>query len=131
MQREIESELRSVYMASGPLDKKIDRSIIEAFRIMSKFRDVLAIVANAHLGESVSSHQRVFNPYYRLIAQMVQTEQEAGNINDGINPHIVATLIVGTVYYAAYECYVYSSPIPTDTFIAETAHFIRRALGVL
>jgi AcrR family transcriptional regulator len=130
MQRQIESELRNVFMASGPLDQKIDRSIVEAFRIMGKFRDVLAIVANAHLGETVSSHHRVFNPYYRLIGQLVKSEQDAGNIDRNITPDIVATLIVGTVYYAAYECYVYNSPIPTDTFITETAHFIRRALGV-
>jgi AcrR family transcriptional regulator len=130
MQKQIENELRKVFMEGGPLDKKIERSIIEAFRIIGKFRDVLAIVANAHLGETVSSHHRVFNPYYRLIAQLVRSEQDTGNIDRSITPDIVATLIVGTVFYAAYECYVYSSPIPIDMVITETARFVRNALSV-
>jgi AcrR family transcriptional regulator len=131
MQREIEVALSAVYIESGPLSQKIDRSIVEAFEIMNKFRDVLATLADAHLGETISSHQKVFNPYYRMISQLVQVQQAEGNIDTSINADIVATLIVGTMYYAAYECYVYKSPIPSETFISETARFIRQALGVV
>jgi hypothetical protein len=61
---------------------------------------------------------------------MIRREQEKGVIPDDINGNVVAVLIVGTVYYAAEECYVYNSPIPVDVFISQCAQYIQRALGL-
>lgn len=133
MESQIEDTLVSTYTASDHLSKMIEQSVTRAFHIMEQYRDVLAIIRSttSRRIETPSEHARIFTPYYALIANFIRQEQAKGTLNPAINADVTATLIVGTIYYTAEECYVYHSPIPAETFITETAHFVQRALGIL
>ncbi|GHO79886.1 TetR family transcriptional regulator [Ktedonobacter sp. SOSP1-85] len=127
MQNEVQTALLRVFTEPRPIEQKIERSIEEIFGILSMYRDVLAL---AHLVESASENELVFEPYHRLISELLRYEQMQGTVNSSINPDITATLIVGAVYYATLQCYLYNSPISTDHYIEETAQFVCRALGI-
>ena len=127
MQNEVQAALTSVFTISDPIDQKIERSIKEIFGILSNYRDVLAL---ARLVETASENEAIFAPYHRLIFELLRHEQAQGTVDSSIDPGIAAALIVGTVYYAALQCYVYNTPIPVKHYIAGTAQFIRQALGI-
>jgi AcrR family transcriptional regulator len=134
MEGQIEDTLVSTYTATEHLSEMIERSVTRTFHIMEQYRDVLAIIRSTtsnRLVQTPSEHARVFTPYYALIANFIRQEQAKGTLNPSINADVTATLIVGTIYYTAEECYVYHSPIPAETFITEAAHFVQRALGIL
>ncbi len=127
MQKEVQTVLTGVFAAPCPIDQKIERSIKEALGILGNYRDVLAL---ARFVESASENERVFEPYHRLISELFRYEQTQGTINSSIDINISATLTVGTVYYAALQCYVYNTPLSLEHYIEETAQFICRALGI-
>lgn len=127
MQNEVQAALMHVFTEPRPIERKIERSIKEIFGILSTYRDVLALT---HLVESASENELVFEPYHRLISELLRYEQTQGTINSSIDPAITATLIVGTVYYATLQCYLYNSPLSIEHFIEETARFVCRALGI-
>jgi AcrR family transcriptional regulator len=131
MQERIEAVLQRAYREARTLHEMIDRSVAETFQIMSEYRDILAIVHfNTCWTERPSERQHIFAPYYGLISDIIRQEQENGTLSNSINADVTAILIVGTVYYAAEECYIYNSPIAPDVFITECAGFIRHALGI-
>lgn len=131
MQSNIEAALRASYAEAKNLDEMIDRSVEAAFRIMGQYRDILALV---HSGirwlEAEEAHENIFSPYHSLIAETIRRAQDMGAVSPTINPEVTAVLIVGSIYYAADQCYVYHSPFSPETYIAEAARFIRQALGV-
>jgi AcrR family transcriptional regulator len=127
MQSEVQTALTSAFAEPGLLKQKIEKSITDIFNILSAYRDVLAL---ARLVESASEHEFVFSPYHRLISDLLRYEQSQGTISSAIDPTITATLIVGTVYYAAVQCYIYSVHIPIEHYVEETARFVCHALGI-
>lgn len=132
MRHQIKRTLLNSYSQSEDLQTMIEKSVTGAFRIMEQYRDVLTIIrfSATHWLGTPSDRERVFSSYYSLIAEMINREQAKGVIADDINGNVMAVLIVGTVYYAAEECYVYNSTIPVETFIAQCTHYIQRALGL-
>lgn len=127
----IELALRSAYAEVSDLGEMIERSVEAAFRIMGEYSDVLALT---HSGirwlEADEASSPVFAPYHALIAETIRSAQAAGAIDAAIDPEVTAIFIVGTIYYAADQCYVYHSSITPDVYIAEAARFIRRSLGI-
>ena len=131
IQERIQEALLTAYQEATHLEEMIDRSVQEAFRVLGDYRDVLAIInSNTRWLEKPSERERTFAPYYTLIAELLRREQEQGRVHASITPDVTAILIVGTVYYAAVECYIYHSPVTPDMYIAEASQFIRRALGL-
>ncbi|HZR40801.1 MAG TPA: TetR/AcrR family transcriptional regulator [Ktedonobacteraceae bacterium] len=132
MRHQIKRTLLNSYSQSEDLQTMIEKSVTGAFRIMEQYRDVLTIIrfSATHWLGTPSDRERVFSSYYSLIAEMINREQAKGVIADDINGNVMAVLIVGTVYYAAEECYVYNSTIPVEIFIAQCTHYIQRALGL-
>ena len=128
MQNEVQAALISVFTASKSIDHKIERSIEEIFGILSNYRDVLAL---ARLIDSASENEIIFSPYHRLIADLLRYEQAQGTITSTIDPGIAAELIVGTVYYANLQCYIYHATRPVEEYVVGTAQFVRQALGLV
>ncbi|HET8845373.1 MAG TPA: TetR family transcriptional regulator [Ktedonobacteraceae bacterium] len=131
MQNSIEQALHTAYADAADLGEMIDKSVEAAFRIMREYRDIMVLV---HSGirwlENEESQVPIFARYHALIAETIRQAQERGDINSTIHADATAVFIVGTVYYAADQCYVYRSSISPDTYIAEASRFIRQALGV-
>ena len=132
MQAQIEEALSQAYVEANSPGEMIDKSVASAFHIMGNFRDILAILhSDACWTKDTSEHSRLFTPYYGLIAEAIRKEQQRGRIDSSIDPEVTAVLIVGTIYYAADECYIFNSPIPLESYIVQCAGYIRRALGIV
>ncbi|MEO7022595.1 MAG: TetR family transcriptional regulator [Ktedonobacteraceae bacterium] len=131
MQTSIEQALRASYAEFSSLDTMIEKSVESAFRITGEYRDILAIV---HSGirwlEVEEARSHIFTPYHELIASAISRAQEAGIVSQTVDPKVTAVFIVGLIYYAADQCYVYHSATPPEVYIAEAARFIRQALRV-
>lgn len=131
MRSRIEQALRASFAEAPTVEEMIDRSVEAALRIMGEYSDVLALT---HSGirwlEADETISPVFAPYHALIAETIRSAQAAGAVAATINPDVTAVFIVGTIYYAADQCYVYHSAIAPEVYIKEAALFIRRALGL-
>ena len=131
LRSKIEQALRTSTAESSNLSEMIERSVEAAFRIMGEYSDVLALT---HSGirwlaaEEASSP--VFAPYHALIAETIRSAQAAGAVSSTLHPEVTAVFIVGTIYYAADQCYVYHSPIAPEVYIKEAARFVCKALGI-
>lgn len=132
MQGRIEQAVRLSSAEAADLGEMIDRSVETSFRILGEYRDVLALpsVSQRWLvgGENNISF---FTPYHILIAETICNAQAAGTVSPAIDAQVTAMLIIGMIYYAANQCYVYRSAISAETYIKEAAGFIRRALGIV
>jgi AcrR family transcriptional regulator len=131
MQNAIEAALRTSYASSESLSEMIDQSVEAAFHIMGQYSDVLALI---HSGirwlEAEEERSHIFAPYHALITETIRRAQSRGDVGPEVNPEATAVFIVGCIYYAADQCYVYHSSIAPEVYITEAACFIRRALGV-
>jgi AcrR family transcriptional regulator len=131
LQNKIEQALHVSYAEAATVVEMIDRSVEAAFRIMGEYRDVLALTRTSGRSPNAEeANSRIFAPYHALIAEVIHRAQSAGEINATINPEVTAIFIVGTIYYAAEQCYVYHSSISPEIYITEAARFIRQALGL-
>lgn len=127
----IEQALRTASAETSSLGEMIDRSVEAAFRIMGEYSDVLTFT---HSGirwlAAEEARSPVFAPYHALIAETIRQAQSSGAVSATLQPDVTAVFIVGTIYYAADQCYVYHSTIAPEIYITEAARFIRRALGI-
>jgi AcrR family transcriptional regulator len=127
----IEQALRTATAEANNLSEMIECSVEAAFRIMGEYSDVLALI---HSGirwlAAEEANAPVFAPYHALIAETIRGAQASGAVSPAIHPEVTAVFIVGTIYYAADQCYVYHSSIAPEVYIAEASRFIRRALDI-
>jgi AcrR family transcriptional regulator len=131
MQESIVNALRASYAEAEHLGDMVKRSVESAFRIMGQYRDILALVQSGiRWLEVEEAHSLIFAPYHMLIAEAIRRAQERGDVSKTLNPEVMAVFIVGTVYYAADQCYVYHSSIEPETYMTQAALFISQALGI-
>ena len=131
MRAKIEQAVHSASAEASHLGEMIERSVEAAFHIMGEYRDVLALT---HSGirwlATEEARSPTFAPYHALIAETLRNAQATGAVSATLNPDVTAVFIVGTIYYAADQCYVYHSSIAPEIYIAEAACFIRKALNL-
>ncbi|HEX4206617.1 MAG TPA: TetR family transcriptional regulator [Ktedonobacteraceae bacterium] len=131
LQEQIEIAIKEAHAQAPRPEAFVETSVKAAFRILGEYRDILGVI---HSGvcwtEAPRERERIFAPYYTLIAELIRYEQKHGTVHTSIKPEIAAVLIVGLVYYAADECYLYNSAASPETYITETISFIRHAVGV-
>ncbi|HEU5231156.1 MAG TPA: TetR family transcriptional regulator [Ktedonobacteraceae bacterium] len=131
IQEQIKTAISEAYAVAEHPGELIDTSVRAAFEIMGRYRDVLGIIhSGVYWTEAPNERERIFAPYYALIADLIRQQQVRGTISPTINPPITAMLIVGLVFYSADECYLYNQTSNPEAYISETIRFIRRALGV-
>lgn len=131
MQASIGKALYSSYAESANMDEMIVQSVTSAFHIMSQYRDILVVIhSGIRWPEVEEARSRIFLPYHALIADIIRRGQEAGTVSRAVNPDATAIFIVGLVYYAADQCYVYRSSLAPEVYITEAANFIHQALRV-
>ncbi len=131
VQEQIETAIRAAFASSSHVGELIEQSVSAVFRILGEQRDILHVIhSGVSWREAPSERQRIFAPYYALIAELIRHMQVRGEIDHALHPETTAVLIVGTVYYAADECYLYQSNLSPENYVQETVGFVCRALGV-
>ncbi len=131
VQEKIKITILEAYSQTKQPDEWISKSIRAAFDITGQYRDVLGVVhSSIPWSEHPQERERIFSPYYDLISGLLEREKVRGNVSAHLNTRITATLIVGLVYYAIDECYLYDTHTAPETYIEETVRFIRHAMGL-
>jgi AcrR family transcriptional regulator len=131
VQEKIKVAILEAYAQAKQPKEWINESIQAAFDITGQYRDVLGVVhSSIPWSEHSEERERIFSPYYDLIAGLLEKEKMAGHVSVHVNTRITATLIVGLVYYAIDECYLYDTRTSPEIYIEETMRFIRHAMGI-
>ena len=107
----------------------IEAGVRAVFEESRNYQDVLEII-NARMGFlSVPSElAKLDEPYYQLVAEIIQRGQAAGEVRADANPDLCARLIVGMIERATEDCFLYRPELPTEPYIAEVTRFILEAL---
>ncbi|MBV9614052.1 MAG: TetR family transcriptional regulator [Ktedonobacteraceae bacterium] len=131
VQEKIKAAILEAYAHTKKPEEWINKSIQAAFDITGQYRDVLGVVhSSIPWSEHPRERERIFSPYYDLISDLLEREKVRGNVSPHLNTRITATLIVGLVYYAIDECYLYDVHTAREIYIEETMRFIRHAMGI-
>ncbi len=130
MQQSIDTAIREAYLQATDPGQMIEVSVRTAFRILGEYRDILRVLHSGYCwAEAPQERIRVFAPYYALIADLIRYKQGHNLIATTLQPDLTAVLIVGTVYYAADECYLYHPENDPELYVNAAVDFIRRALN--
>jgi AcrR family transcriptional regulator len=110
---------------------QVSAGVAAAFRAIKRNRDIFAIVHPRAGGAEIRQEsERLFTPYYELVALAIRAGKERGEIPVDLAPDLVARLVVDVIDAAAYACYVLGSEISVEAYQAEVTRFIQRGLGV-
>jgi AcrR family transcriptional regulator len=109
----------------------IDAGVAAAFRATERYRDIIGTLhASAGSVEIRVACEKLYEPYYAYVADLIRGGQASGEIDGAVSPDLSGRLIVGLIEHAADACYVFQTATPTAAYITEVARFIQRALGI-
>jgi len=127
---EIRAEVAQALAAEERVAAQVHAGVAAAFRAIARNREVFAIVhPRAGGGEMRQESERLFIPYYDLVAAAIRAGQERGEIPPDVTSHLAARLVVDVIDAAAYACYVLGDETPVAAYQAEVTRFIQRGLG--
>jgi len=128
---DIRQEVARALAAEKHAAGQVSAGVAAAFRAIERNRDIFAIVHPRAGGAEIRREsERLFAPYYDLVAEAIRAGQERGEIPPDLAPDLVARLVVDVIDSAAYACYVLGDKNPVEAYRAEVTRFIQRGLGV-
>lgn len=130
----LDSVLTKVQEAITGLDRfseTIAAGISAAFHQMGSYRDVLVIINNsAALVAQHTDCEKLFQPYYLLMADLIRQGQATGEANPKLNPELTARMVVRLVERGVEDCYLYLPDFSAETYISEITNFVNTAFAV-
>jgi len=128
---EIREEVARALAAERHVAGQVSAGVAAAFRAIERNRDIFAIVhPRGGGGEIRQEGERLFAPYYALVADAIRAGQERREIPLDITPDLVARLVVDVIDSAAYACYVLGDTRSVESYLAAVTRFIQRGLGM-
>jgi AcrR family transcriptional regulator len=128
---EIREEVARALAAEKHVAGQVSAGAAAAFRAIERNQDIFAIVHPRAGGAEIRREsERLFVPYYDLVAEAIRAGQERGEIPTDIAPDLVARLVVDVIDSAAYVCYVLGDKRSVEAYQADVTRFIQRGLGV-
>jgi AcrR family transcriptional regulator len=128
---EIREEVARALAAEDQVARQVSAGVAAAFRAIERNQDIFAIVHPRAGGAEIRREsERLFAPYYDLVAEAIRAGQERGEIPPDLAPDLVARLVVDVIDSAAYACYVLGDTSSVEAYQAEVTRFIQRGLGV-
>ncbi|HEX6817252.1 MAG TPA: TetR family transcriptional regulator [Ktedonobacterales bacterium] len=117
---------------TSTLREAIAAGVTAAFRATEGYRDIIGTLhSSAGSVEIRVECERLYEPYYAYVAEMIRGGQATGEVDAAVSPELTGRLIVGLIEHAADACYVFHTETPTEDYVSEVARFIQRALGIL
>jgi AcrR family transcriptional regulator len=110
---------------------QVSAGVTAAFAAIERNRDIFAIVHPRAGGAEIRQEsERLFAPYYELVAAAIRAGQARGEIPTDLTPDMTARLVVDVIDSAAYACYALGGEISVEGYQSEVTRFIQRGLGV-
>lgn len=127
---DIRAEVARALAAAEHVMEQVSAGVAAAFRAIERNQDIFAIVHPRAGGAEIRKEsERLFAPYYDLVAEAIRAGQERGEIPPDLAPDLVARLVVDVIDSAAYACYVLDEKYSVEAYQAEVTRFIQRGLG--
>lgn len=127
---DIRAEVARALAAAEHVMEQVNAGVAAAFRAIERNQDIFAIVHPRAGGAEIRREsERLFAPYYDLVAEAIRAGQERGEIPPDLAPDLVARLVVDVIDSAAYACYVLDEKYSVEAYQAEVTRFIQRGLG--
>jgi Tetracyclin repressor-like, C-terminal domain len=128
---EIREEIARALVTEEHVAGQVSAGVAAAFRAIERNRDIFANVHPRAAGAEIRrGSERLFAPYYALVADAIRAGQECGEIPTDLTPDLVARLVVEVIDSAAYAFYVLGDKSSVEAYQAEVTRFIQRGLGV-
>lgn len=128
---EIREEVARALAAEDQVARQVSAGVAAAFRAIERNQDIFAIVHPRAGGAEIRREsERLFAPYYDLVAEAIRAGQERGEVPPDLAPDLVARLVVDVIDSAAYACYVLGDKSSVEANQAEVTRFVERGLGV-
>ena len=108
----------------------LEAGVRAVFAETAAYKDVLDIIGSRTvLLGTLGEIERADEPYYRLIAGLLERGQARGEVDPAVRPDLAARLVVGLIERATDDCFIYRPGTPTEPYIEEILRFVGRALG--
>jgi len=127
---EIRDEVSRAIADHERVTEQVSAGVEAAFRAVERNHDVFAIVHPRARGAEVRQEsERLFEPYYELVAATIRAGQARGEIPADVAPDLTARLVVDLIDSAAYACYILNEEAPVASYQTQVICFIQRGLG--
>ena len=131
MNEHILAAVRTATLSSTSATEVVQAGVSATFQQIARYKDILSIIHSPVASfPSLQEWEEQFGPYRRLVSELIQHWQAAGEIVASVNPEITARLIIGLINHAADDCYIYNAQGDPALYMAEVIRFISRALGL-
>jgi hypothetical protein len=128
---EIREEVARAIAAEKHVAEQVKSGVAPAFRAIERNRDIFAIVHPRAGGAEIRQEsERIFEPYYDLVADAIRADQARGEIPTALAVDLVAWLVVDVIDSASFACYALGDTSSVDVYQTEVSRFIQRGLGV-
>jgi len=109
----------------------VSMGVRAVFQELEGYRDILHVIHSRNpLLLTDCDWQAQFDPYHKLVTELIRQRQAMGEIDASVNPEISARLIIGLINHASDECYIHNPQAQPEVYITEVIRFVSRALGV-
>lgn len=127
---ELVAEIEAVLGEGQPLAETLGPLVRTASRVMERNRDVLTVVnIEALLLRASSEAETRREPYYRLLASVIERDKERGRLDPEIDPNVAARL-AGSVMDRLAKDVADNGGVPRERYLIQAIAFLRRALGI-
>jgi AcrR family transcriptional regulator len=123
--------VREAVSSAANAAEVVSMGVMAVFQELEGYRDILHVI-HSRVSSFVADcdWQAQFDPFHKLVAELIRQRQDTGEIDASVNPEISALLIIGLINHAADECYIYNPQADPNAYIAEVIRFVTKALGI-
>ena len=123
-------EIEKEQMSSQNIWDTFHKMITVTFKVTNSYKEVLALCySGLAIDNTLSEWERIYNPYYSWLADLIATGIRQGAIRQDVNPMVAAKMVIGLVESSAEQMYLFNKldkPLPEQQ--EQLFSFIHHAL---
>jgi len=123
-------EMQKEQVFSNDVWETFHKIITITFQVTNSYKDVLSLCySGLAIENTLSEWEKIYNPYYSWLAQIITYGIEQGAIRPDIEPMVAAKMIIGLVESSAEQRYLFNKldkPLPEQQ--EQLFSFIHHAL---
>ncbi|MPL65775.1 putative HTH-type transcriptional regulator YvdT [bioreactor metagenome] len=123
-------EIKKEQMHSNDIWDTFHKMISITFRVTNSYKEVLALCySGLAIDNTLSEWERIYNPYYSWLADLIATGIQQGAIRQDVEPMVAARMVIGLIETSAEQMYLFNKlekPFPEQQ--EQVFSFIHHAL---
>jgi len=123
-------EIKKEQMLSHDIWDTFHKMIAVTFQVTNSYKEVLALCySGLAIENTLSEWERIYNPYYSWLADLIATGIQQGAIRQDVEPMVAARMVIGLIESFAEQMYLFNKlekPLPEQQ--EQLFSFIHHAL---